>query len=741
MTKKYPKSDAIESAKLENEQAYVTWGDDLSSKQDALKQTSECLSEYGLSTNKASANYNRGSRFNDFSSLLPNIAGKPGLTRLGYDFFRPDEAVPNQLKEILRRAEDTYQRVGLVKNVIDLMGDFGVQGIRIVHRNKRTERFYRKWFKKVKGKDRSERFLNNLYKTGNVVVNRQTAKISLKTTESFFKATAAPDTTEFDTDDVSVDKREIPWRYTFIDPFFVNVSAGPLSSFVGQKRYELTLPSGLRKIILSPKNENEAAIVAGLPDQIIQAAQGKKGYPLDPDKTIVFHYKKDDWQSWAYPMIYSIMDDLTVIEKLKLADMAALDGAISNIRIFKLGNLQEKIAPTRAAASKLSAILQNNVGGGTMDLVWGPDIEILESKTSAHQFLGEGKYIPHLNAVYAGLGIPPTLTGTFGAAGTTNNFISLKTLTQRLQYGRDILVSFWEKEIELVQKAMGFKYPAQIEFDRMDLSNEDTEKALLIQLADRSIISDEIIQSRFGFDPDLEKSRINRENRDRDNKRMVPKAGPWNDPMFEDNLKKIALQIGIATPSQVGLELQKKKAGEKTSLEMKVPSSPFGTPSGVKDSSESLKGEPQQGRPKNSKDSQKRKTKKFAPRTSAHLHLWANNTQDAIANIINPILLEFYNKKNMRSLSSSEYDEAEITRTKILLSATPFANISENEILSDLSLIGQNQEINTLYSSYLKFLQQTKASLNRELTVDELKDVKSYFYSMVYENLPNGENE
>ena len=745
MAKKYPKSEAIQDANLANEQAYVTWGDDLTSKTAALKEASGCLSEFGLSGNRATAMYNQGARINDYSTLLPNIAGKPGLTRFGYDFFRPDEAVPTQQKEIIRRADDIYQRVGLVKNVIDLMGDFGAQGIRIIHKNKRTERFYKKWFKKVKGKERSERFLNNLYKTGNVVINRQTAKISLKTTEVFFRATAAADTTESDHDEINVDKREIPWRYTFIDPFYVNVAAGPLSSFVGQKRYELSIPAGLRKIINSPKTDNEKMIVDGLPSQIIEAAKNKKYYPLDPEKTIVFHYKKDDWQSWAYPMIYSIMDDLTVIEKLKLADMAALDGAISNIRIFKLGNLQEKIAPTKAAAAKLSAILQNNVGGGTMDLVWGPDIEILESKTTAHQFLGENKYIPHMNAVYAGLGIPPTLTGTFGAAGTTNNFISLKTLTQRLQYGRDLLVSFWEKEIELVQKAMGFKYPAQIEFDRMDLSNEDTEKSLLIQLADRSIVSDEVIQTRFGFDPDIEKSRINRERRERETNRMPPKTGPYNDPSFMDSLKKIALQIGVATPSQVGLELLKKKGGEKTLLEMKVPSSPFGSPSGgfpggVKDSPESLKGVPGQGRPKNSKDSQKRKTKKFSPRTGAHLHLWANAAQDSIAEIINPILLEFFNKKNMRSLSNEEYDEAEQIRTKLLLSATPYESINEKEVLTNMSLIGQNKEVSSLYSSYLNFLQKTKASVNRELVVNELKDVKSYFYSLVYENLPNGEN-
>jgi len=729
--KKYPKSDAIANASIENEEAYIAWGEDLQSKQDALKQSSECLSEYGLY--KATSGY-RG-RTNDYSNLLPNISGKPGLTRGGYDYFRPGEAVPTQIKEIIARADEIYQRVGLVKNVIDLMADFAVQGIKPVCKNKRTERFYRKWFKKVNGKDRSERFLNNLYKTANVVINRQTAKISLKTAEEFFRTTSSADTTEQDEDVISVDKREIPWRYTFIDPVYVHVSAGALSSFVGKKRYELLIPSSLRKIINSPKTDNEKLIVSSLPEQIVLAAKNKKPYPLNPEKILVFHYKKDDWQSWAYPMIYSIMDDITVIEKLKLADMSALDGAISNIRIFKLGSLEHKIAPTKAAASKLSSILQNNVGGGTLDLVWGPDLELIESNTNVHQFLGEAKYIPHLNSVYAGLGIPPTLTGTFGAAGTTNNFISLKTLTQRLQYGRDTLVSFWEKEFELVQKAMGFKYAAKIEFDRMDLSNEDAEKALLIQLADRNLISDELLQTRFGFDPEMEKIRLNRENRDRDAERMVPKAGPWYDPMFEESLLKTALQIGLATPSQVGLELQKKKSGEKTILEMKTAQTPFGSPVGVKDSPESLKGQPQQGRPKNSKDSKKRKTKEFSPQTGARLQLWADGAQDVIAEMINPILLDFYQKKNMRSLSSYQYSEAEAIKTKLLLSAQPYKKIDESFISLGLELLNSNNSINKIYEHYKLFLNTMKSTFSRELSVSELKQLKSYFYSMVYDNL------
>lgn len=726
--RKKTKDEVIQdAAPFEPEKAYITWSDDVADKRQALNEASSSLEEYGL-INKAVAN---NSRYRlDFSNLTTNTSSRPGLTRSDYDYFRPEESIPTQLKLVFRKAAIIYDRVGLVKNVIDLMADFACQGIRPVHPNKRIERFYRNWFEKVNGEDRSERFLNNLYKVGNVVINRQTAKISLKVEENLYKATAEADMI-IDREGSKVEKREIPWRYTFIDPVYVDIIGGSLSSFVGNKTYAISLPAGLRKIINSPKNDEERAIVAQLPDQVLEAAKNKKLYPLDPEKTLVYHYKKDDWQTWAYPMIYAIMDDINIIEKLKLADLAALDGAISNIRIFKLGSLEHKIAPTAAAASKLSSILENNVGGGTMDLVWGPDIELIESKTQVHQFLGEAKYTPHLNSIYAGLGIPPTLTGTYGAAGTTNNFISLKTLTQRLQYGRKKLINFWKQEMIAVQKAMGFRYPAKIEFDKMDLSNEDAEKALLVQLADRNLISDEMLQRVFGFDPEMEKTRLNRENRDRNNGRMIAKSGPWFEPQIENSLKKIALQTGIASPSQVGLELERKKPGEKTSLEMRSSTSPKNNNLSSAPPESPNPGQPQQGRPKNSKDIAPRKTKQFSPQTGASIQLWAIAAQDTIAEILNPVLLDFYNKKNMRSLSSLEYLEAENTKTKILFSLEPLSNITENIILSKLNDIN-NIVIANIYHQYSSWSKEVSANLDKQLTAEEQKYNKAYFYSLVY---------
>ena len=131
---------------LPPENAYVTWDDsNLEDKRQALQEASKGLEEFGL-INKSTAN--NGRFRTDFRNLDGPTSGRPGLTRSDYDYFRPEESIPSHIKGIFVKADDIYNRVGLVKNVIDLMGDFACQGIRLVHPNKRIERFYRNWFEK-----------------------------------------------------------------------------------------------------------------------------------------------------------------------------------------------------------------------------------------------------------------------------------------------------------------------------------------------------------------------------------------------------------------------------------------------------------------------------------------------------------------------------------------------------------------------------------------------------------------
>ena len=85
----------------------------------------------------------------------------------------------------------------------------------------------------------------------------------------------------------------------------------------------------------------------------------------------------------------------------------------------------------------------------------------------------------------------------------------------------------------------------------------------------------------------------------------------------------------------------------------------------------------------------------------------------------------------MRSLSSSEYDEAEITKNKILFSLEPHSAVTSDIVLSKLNTLN-GIDILTKNNLYTKLTKNISSELNRPLTTEEMKHTKSYFYEMVY---------
>ena len=290
----------------------------------------------------------------DFRNLLPGISGRPGLTREDYDYFRPEEATPRKFCEIMRKSNEVYRTNGLIRNVIDLMGDFTTQGVRVVHPNKRIEAFHKSLWEIWRGTWVTERIANTLYRLANVPIQYYTTKLTSGELEKLYLSTASPDKKGLPPRIPQMESRELPYKYVILDPASVTPVGGALSSFLNQPRYGLILSPQLMAKIKAPATPEERDIVAKLPEDIIEAAKSNKPYLLDPAKTVMLYYKKDDWQMYADPMIYAILDDIEILEKLKLADLSALDGATSKIRIFKLGSMEHKVAPSPALAYKLS---------------------------------------------------------------------------------------------------------------------------------------------------------------------------------------------------------------------------------------------------------------------------------------------------------------------------------------------------------------------------------------------------
>ena len=701
-----------ETILMQDHEMYSTWTND-DDKGRAFAEANEAYEENAPVQSQKALAYT----YRTYLDIEPNRSVRTSITRNDYYRFRPEESVPTRQKRIIKMCMDAYDRVGIIRNVIDLMGDFSSQGISIIHPNKSIEKFYKAWFKQVGGIERSERFLNYLYRTGNVIVKRKTAKINAKKEKELRQAVAA----DIDIEKIKYANREIPWSYDFLNPLTVDVLNYYNGMFIGDPIYVLNLSRTTYDSFTASNVTSRNSFSKLPPDIQAMVKNGKRQIVLDKEKIEVFSYKKDDWLIWANPMIYAILDDLIMLEKMKLADLAALDGAISQIRLWRVGSLDHKIIPRRDVINKLRDILASNTGGGTMDLVWGPELDFKESQSQVYKFLGSEKYQPVLTSIYAGLGIPPTLTGASGSSGGySNNYVSLKTLVERLEYGRNVLLQFWQKEIEIVQKAMGFKLPAQIRFDNIILSDESAEKQLLINLADRDIISQETILERFGEMPEIEKIRVRREEQARRADSILPrKASPYHNPNTRNDIAKLLVtKDGLDDSYYEDMDLPKQDI---------IPPAPkFG---GGLSNEPKPTPNPQGGRPLNQKDTVKRKMKVVQPKSGESAAvLWAYNVQKTIADIITPMILEYREKKNVRSLTKGEFEQFEYLKLCLLANIEPFIEVTP-ELIQKL-IESTSKPSSAFITEVGEQIDSFVYINNRKPTVDEMK----YIYATVYVN-------
>ena len=121
MAKKKPSPNAPENFPSDGP-AYVSWEGTKAQQDESLKLYTQAIQE------NSSASFS--SRTRDFSDLTTNMSGRPGLRNSDFDYFRPDQAVPEKPKDIIAFARSAYRRIGLIRNAIDLMGDFACQGVR-----------------------------------------------------------------------------------------------------------------------------------------------------------------------------------------------------------------------------------------------------------------------------------------------------------------------------------------------------------------------------------------------------------------------------------------------------------------------------------------------------------------------------------------------------------------------------------------------------------------------------------
>jgi len=659
-------------------------------------------------------------------SSSSDIKLKAGHNRFDTAFYRPEDRIPTTHQEIVQLCQAIYKKNGLIRNIIDLMADFASEGLDLRHPVKSQERFYKEWAKRVKLESRANDFMKYLMRDASVVIRRKTAVIKKSLVKDMSKAdyynTEPVDERKFNEqpeivslDNTKVNKREIPWNYIFLSPSMIEKIGGAIGKYFGNQSLAMRISTELSQSISNPRTKAEKAFVKMLPIEIVQAVRkGSKLIALDPDKIYIDYYKKDDWEDWGTPFLMGIIEEVLLKDKMKQADMAALDGVVNAVRLWKLGNSDKQIFPTATAVNKLINILQHNVGGGVLDLVWDDMIDFKIDYPPIDKILGSAKYESVNKDIMRGLGIPDALQGGSESSGGNAQtiFVQLKTLVQRLEYVRMKCILWIQNELQLVADAMGFNKIPNVTFQTMSLRDETAEKQLIIQLLDRNIVSAETVHKAFGKDFEIELENMKYENDIRNkNPELLEKANPYYRPLSIMKFQK-----------DTQIELEELKDG----LINSVPTGDnLGGDQPRKD------GITAPGRPPNVKDTKIRKPR--TPKVLAALKAKAEEIIVEIDSIIDPVFLLKNNIRNIRSLSKKQKETLQNIKFLILSNI----NIDDNvtiKLIENIISNPSNDKINDFYKTLNELSLEYKLQNNKELSVGVLKSLMASCWAILMEN-------
>jgi hypothetical protein len=621
------------------------------------------------------------------TSLTNDINIRNPFDRRDYDFHRPNERMPWQFRDVIYACRAAYLKIGVVRNVIDMMTDFATEDLQIVHPDKKTEAFFKVWRQKIQLASAVDEFVRHFLVDGNVVVKRTTAKLSKPVESQWMENTAvgAAEPEKLYTEN-QVTKREIPWRYTFLNVAALHWVGGEAAKMAGERQLAFRLAPATVNLLKSPSEPFQKTIVDALPNNIQNIRKnGSDLVEIDMDTVYVAHNKKDSWEDWAPPFLYAILSDIQFKEKLRQAEISALDGMINVIRLWKLGDHTEGILPNQTAVDKLIGILEANTGGGAMDIVWDSMIEMQEFYPPVEKILGADKFEHVDHDILIGLGVPEVLIGGQGG-NFSNSFIQLKTLVEKLEYIRGCVIDWLQTEIALVCKAMDIQVLPKIRFNQMSLEDESVQRKLIIGLLDRGIISVEAVLETYGEDFLLEMERIKGE-------------------------KNILQQSGVKIKNPLDQKPIAPKAGSKAPVKKKAPG--------------------QRGRPLKDKDvTRKTRTPKIRTSASIDLIVFGMDVVDAFDNHILPIYMNSIGTTNARKLTWEQREEINNLRMAVLASIKPSDQIDAESIISLSEQLKPNSK---LFNNIEKAIAEYSGINSKAPTLEQRKRIEATVWANYYQ--------
>ena len=443
------------------------------------------ISEASSSPYQSSASSERTTRRRNISSNLERTDKFGNIDKGLVPFKVADNKGGLSVRDAVILCQKAYYNFSVFRNAIDLMTEFSVADIYFQGGSKKSQKFFEALLKKINIWDLQGQFFREYFRSGNVFLYRLDAALKpadvKKVSQTF-----------------GTRKVKIPYRYIILNPADIQLT-GTLSFSSDVKKYHKVLTDYELERVRNPKTEEDKKIREALPADVKKLLNSGHvlntiNIPLEADKIYAVFYKKMDYEPFAVPMGYPVLEDINFKSELKRMDMAIARTMQQAVLLVTTGTDPEKGGVNQKNLVHLQKLFENQSVGRVLIADYTTKASFVVPQIG--DLLDPRKYQVINADIQAGLNsmITGAGSGVSADSGDKASSFSMKVeiFLARLKQAREtFLHDFLIPEVKRVAQTVKLKnYPTPF-FDEISLRESTNFAKVYSRLVELGILTPE----------------------------------------------------------------------------------------------------------------------------------------------------------------------------------------------------------------------------------------------------------
>jgi hypothetical protein len=380
------------------------------------------------------------------------------------------------IRDAVILCQKAYYNFAIFRNTIDLMTEFSCSNIYFKDGSQKSRDFFTALFKKINLFDFQDKFFREYYRSGNVFVYRFDTKVRdddlNKITQTFglFSKAAV----------------NLPSKYIILNPADIQIG-GTINFSVG--RYYKLLSDYELERLKSPKTDEDYEVLKSLPEEtqklIQQKTVGILTLPLDRERLAAVFYKKQDYEPFAVPMGYPVLDDINWKAEMKKMDMAVTRTMQQAVLLVTMGTDPDKGGINQKNLEAMQKLFENQSVGRVLIADYTTKAQFVIPDIG--NLIGPQKYEVVDRDIQIGLN-----NILIGNEKFANQSIKVQVFIERLKQARETFINdFLFPEIRRISKELGFKNYPTPHFEDIDLKDDIQYSRVYTRLVELGVLTPE----------------------------------------------------------------------------------------------------------------------------------------------------------------------------------------------------------------------------------------------------------